>query len=171
MSIVEVDMPSLMGLRCAVSYDFPDGLVMQTVLPLIGFACLGVPTAVASVVVWLQRKQQSRDAVGETERKSKGRSHGVASETLRYCATAMLSLAFLVYPSVSLALFRYFKCVDTGESRVLLADMTIMCNSGKYRGFPAFTLVMILVYPFGIPTMYLGLLLKLCVESNVHKIA
>ena len=83
----------------------------------------------------------------------------------------MLSLTFLVYPSVSLALFRYFKCVDTGESRVLLADMTIMCNSGKYRGFLAYILVMILVYPIGIPAMYFGLLFKLCVGLNVHKIA
>ena len=75
---------------------------------------------------------------------------------------AFLLLLFLIFPSVSAAVLRYFKCVefegvraDGGRQlrRVLLADYNISCDSRTYRGAGmAYAMLMVLVYPVGIPS-------------------
>ena len=52
-----------------------------------------------------------------------------------YTPQAMLTLSFMVYPGVSVLLFRYFKCVPVGGgmSDVLLVDMRIECESVLYQ--------------------------------------
>lgn len=49
--------------------------------------------------------------------------------------------------------------VGGGKSDVLLADMRIECDSTEYLGFIPYVLGMMAVYPFGIPGMYLALLI------------
>merc|ERR1712159_844143 len=89
-----------------------------------------------------------------------GKGKVLAPATFRIGVTTLLSMSFLVYPSVSLGLFRYFKCVDTGTDRVLLADMRISCSGSHYMSSLAYVLVMLIIYPLGIPGSY-ALLLRL----------
>ena len=74
----------------------------------------------------------------------------------------------MVFPSVSACVLRYFNCdffeaIDSdGSSRtikVLLADYSISCDSAKYNGFyMAYALIMVMIYPIGIPCVCFVLL-------------
>lgn len=69
-------------------------------------------------------------------------------------------LVYLVFPSNSSAVLRYFNCVkfDTrGDSsrtiKVLMADMSINCRSERYKLTSIFAWVMVAIYPIGIPVL------------------
>jgi hypothetical protein len=76
---------------------------------------------------------------------------------------SFLFLTFLVLVGTSTKLFHFFKCdsfpeADGGEQRYLFKDYSVDCNSYKYRATVLFVVLMIFVFPVGIPLMYLLLL-------------
>ena len=69
-------------------------------------------------------------------------------------------LVYLVFPSNSSAVLRYFNCVKfdaRGDSsrtiKVLMADMSINCRSERYKLTSIFAWVMVAIYPIGIPVL------------------
>ena len=74
-----------------------------------------------------------------------------------------LLLTYAVLPSVSAKVFMTFLCDAAYEDggyprRFLRADSRIDCDSNEHQGFQAFAVVMIFVYPVGIPLLYFILL-------------
>lgn len=75
-----------------------------------------------------------------------------------------LLLTFLVLISTSTKLFQYFKCSAFDEApkgdpnRYLSADLSIDCDSKRYKSWIWFAVLGLLVYPVGIPLMYWTLL-------------
>ena len=76
------------------------------------------------------------------------------------CLGAVFTLTYLVFPGVSLTVFRTLKCdydISSEESGLgyLKADMGISCKGAKYNDtmLPV-AYFGILLYPFGIPVMY-----------------
>ena len=75
------------------------------------------------------------------------------------CVGAFFTLTYLVFPGVSLTVFRTLKCdhnISSEESGLgyLKADMGISCMSAKYTTMKYVAWVGIFLYPFGIPVMY-----------------
>jgi hypothetical protein len=69
----------------------------------------------------------------------------------------LLSFTFLI--SASTAAFQYFKChefpeADGGTRRFLYKDYAVDCDSARYKTYVPYALLMILIYPIGIPLFY-----------------
>ncbi len=86
-------------------------------------------------------------------------------------SNAFLLLTFLVIVTASSALIQFFKCdsfkipkIDRHKSikreRYLFADYSIDCDSERYLSVKPFAVVMILVYPIGIPMLYFTMLFQ-----------
>ena len=66
-------------------------------------------------------------------------------------------ITYLVLPSVTTMIFQVFDCVTidaAGKDSYLRIDMSISCDTDDYRGWMWFAIVMIIVYPVGIPLFY-----------------
>jgi len=84
----------------------------------------------------------------------------VAGQTLFYI---FLALAFLSLVAVSTVLFNYFKCrsfpeAAGGEKRYLYKDYSVDCDSSRYKTLVWYAIAMVLIYPVGIPLLYVSLL-------------
>lgn len=71
-------------------------------------------------------------------------------------------ISYLVLVGVSTTVFQAFKCesFDNGEMRRLVADYSIDCRSDDRRFYVLYAIVMIFVYPIGIPVVYAVVLIK-----------
>jgi hypothetical protein len=77
-------------------------------------------------------------------------------------------LSYVVLPSVTTIIFQIFICTDidplnetSDEPRLfLLADMSVSCSSSLYDSWKAYAVIMIFVYPIGIPAIYLWFLYR-----------
>ncbi|CAM9560824.1 unnamed protein product [Ascophyllum nodosum] len=70
-----------------------------------------------------------------------------------------LWITFFVYSSASSVVFQMFSCenLNDGES-YLRADYSILCSSSKHQRLQVYAAFMMLVYPVGIPLVYVTLL-------------
>lgn len=76
-------------------------------------------------------------------------------DRMEKCIGAIIMVTFLFLPSSSFVIFQSFSCGDTGQ---LNADQTISCDSPEYNSIIALAAFMLLVWPIGVPVMYLWLL-------------
>lgn len=74
---------------------------------------------------------------------------------------AALFVLFLVYSSVSYTVFQTFVCdeLDNGVS-YLRADYNLTCSTPQYDVYKAYAMVMIFIYPVGVPAIYMLLLAR-----------
>jgi hypothetical protein len=73
-----------------------------------------------------------------------------------FCA---LLLSFIVFSPVSIKVFQTFACenFDDGSSR-MIADYTVHCSGSEYNFYTVYAIIMVLIYPLGVPLMYFTLL-------------
>lgn len=74
-----------------------------------------------------------------------------------------LLFTFLVYISTSSTIFSFFKCDYTFpdiDRSYLEMDYTILCDSERYKEARWFVIIMIFLYPVGIPILYFALLYR-----------
>jgi hypothetical protein len=88
-----------------------------------------------------------------------------------------LAMTFLVYSTVSTAVFQTFACDRTDEdintavrTRYLRADYSVQRDTSEHKLFKVYAAVMIIIYPLGIPALYAWLLWsnrqKICVLNR-----
>ena len=78
-----------------------------------------------------------------------------------------LFLTFLIYPAVSAKVFAVLPCEDFEDgSSFLKADYSLDYQASQRGGWVLFTLIMIAVYPLGIPAMYFAVLYRQRKELN-----
>jgi hypothetical protein len=73
---------------------------------------------------------------------------------------ALLAFTFLIFSPVSTVVFQTFACdylAGTNDSW-LRADYSISCDSDRYKAYRVYGVFMILLYPLGIPALYIYLL-------------
>ena len=75
----------------------------------------------------------------------------------RYLA-CLFYFSYLILPSITSAIFPFFVCTKVENERYLVADMSLNCGSDEWRDGAIFAAFMMLVYPVGIPMMYLWML-------------
>ena len=76
----------------------------------------------------------------------------------RYLA-CLFYFSYLILPSITSAIFPFFVCTEVENERYLVADMNLNCGSDEWRDGAIYAAFMVLVYPVGIPMMYLWMLL------------
>ncbi|CAM9453958.1 unnamed protein product, partial [Chrysoparadoxa australica] len=131
-ALVNLDMSWVFSLGCIVETDFYDSLLVATILPLAFLLIL--------VLAYLRRSRTD---------KARARKY----------QSAFLLVTFLIYSSVSTRVFQTFACDNTWEGNsFLMADYSISCNEGRHKWFRMYAFVMTLIYPIGIPALYLCVL-------------
>ena len=133
-NVVNLNLGWMLSAGCLVDTDFYDNLVVATIVPLVIFGVLAASHKVAS----------RRNCDRQTRVRINNRH-----------ASAVFWVSFLVYASVSAAVFQTFACVDFDNGlSYLRADHSIQCYSTKHTLFRVYAGVMGVVYPFGIPFCY-----------------
>ena len=133
-NVVNLNLGWMLSAGCLVDTDFYDNLVVATIVPLVIFGVLAASHKVAS----------RRNCDRQTRARINNRH-----------ASALFWVSFLVYASVSAAVFQTFACVDFDNGMSYLrADHSLECYSTKHTLFRVYAGVMGVVYPFGIPFCY-----------------
>jgi hypothetical protein len=128
---IDVDMLSF---GCLVSFNFHASLLIRTLWPL---TLLGV-----TMGIHLCPGQGAK---------------ALSSVLMSGCFT----IFFLVYPTTSSKIFSTFQCFsidDPAGSSYLRADFSIDCNTNTHMLMRMYAMVMVLVYPLGMPLVYFYLL-------------
>ena len=137
MAIVNVDVGFLLSNACILTTNFYNRLVLATVGPLvILFAC-------ACTFIIARRRGRGRDFAAEE-----------AALKQRHI-TVVLFIVFFVYSSVSFTVFQTFACdpLDDGKA-YLRADYSITCYTEMYTAYQTYAILMVFVYPVGIPAFF-----------------
>ena len=148
---------TLLSAGCVESYDFLDQLVLATLAPIglaVGMLALFQTQHARLLNAWSSAALEDQDVLDED-----------AKLSLRNAfATVFLFGTYLVYTSCSSAVVRALQC-DTGfddsknsefyQDEYLFVDYTISCLTPRYRLHETYALVMVFVYPLGIPLLYL----------------
>ncbi|KAJ8605816.1 hypothetical protein CTAYLR_000574, partial [Chrysophaeum taylorii] len=152
-----LDFIELGSFNCALQLSYFSKLCVASLLPF-AFAlviCCAYAADLARSRVWRRRDDFE-------ERKERAAS----------MATYLLLLIFYVaLPSCSSYTFRYFSCLnfDRGRGRdnlrVLAVSMDIRCTSPAYRGWLWFVVLMVIVWPIGVP-----LSIAVLLWSNRHRL-
>ena len=141
LSFINLDIGVILSYSCLVSTDFYDHLLLNTIAPLVVLMALSATYSVAQ-----RRNQGSEDAMRKVQHKH---------------LSAGLFVAFFVYSSVSFTIFQTFVCetLDDGVS-YLRADYNLTCDTDRYAIYRAYAIVMMCVYPIGLPAILLWWLLR-----------
>ncbi len=65
---------------------------------------------------------------------------------------------FIAYPSISVKIFRLFRCIPVEGKFWLVADMRLQCFTPRWVGYAVYGLVMAVVYVLGLPVLTIVLL-------------
>ncbi|CAM9578389.1 unnamed protein product, partial [Phaeothamnion confervicola] len=134
--VMTMNLQLVVSLGCLISFDFYEYLLLVTIVPLLVLALLGASLAVA----WTESTSESRweRAVGK---------HSLV----------FMVLTFLIYSTVSTAVFQTFACDDlrtVGAKQYLRVDYRIECYNKRHNSFMIYAAFMALIYPIGIPAIY-----------------
>jgi hypothetical protein len=92
----------------------------------------------------------------------------------RYLA-CLFYFSYLILPSITSAIFPFFVCTEVEKERYLVADMNLNCGSEEWRDGAIYAAFMVLVYPVGLPMMYLWMLYQvkndIIAMSNIYIIS
>jgi hypothetical protein len=65
---------------------------------------------------------------------------------------------FIAYPSISVKIFRLFRCIPVEGKHWLVADMRLQCFTPRWLAFAVYGLAMAVVYVVGLPVVTVALL-------------
>ena len=141
MAIVNVNIGFLLSNACIITTNFYDRLVLATVGPLvILFAC-------ACTFIIAKRRGRSGNS---------GAAQGDADALLKKKhLSVVLFIVFFVYSSVSFTVFQTFSCESLDDDKAYLrADYSITCYTKTYTTYQTYAILMVCVYPVGIPACF-----------------
>lgn len=112
-----------------------------------------IPIAIA-VLIWVKYFLVScmGEACGDT-------SHEAKAKQFAAHMYMFLILTYLVLIGASSKTLHFFKChefelPDGGSESYLWLDYSVDCDGSEYKSYTTFAFVMVLIYPVGIPLMY-----------------
>ena len=135
LSVVNLNLGSILSLWCVVETNFYARLVIATIAPIVVLGILVITYRVAMI-----RNGHSIHAMRVARNKH---------------LSVGLFLLFVVYSSVSYTIFQTFVCdsLDFGVT-YLRADYDLRCWTKAQVGYMTYAGVMVLVYPVGIPAVF-----------------
>lgn len=134
--VVNLNLGWMLSAGCLIDTDFYVNLLVSTIVPL-------VVVGVVAISYKIAKRRHSNSA-----RKTRARIN-------RRHAWVLFWVSFLVYSTVSSAIFQTFACdsFDNGMS-YLRVDHSLECYTQTHTMFRVYAGVMGVVYPFGIPFAY-----------------
>eukprot|EP00953_Heterococcus_sp_UTEX-ZZ885_P008097 4861-Heterococcus_DN1.PRE.2 len=146
----------LLSLSCMTKLNFYERLLLTTLSPIAAVLILGFIYMCIDCKP-VEQVSASRQRVGGHTRRLI-----VLKEKLYL---VFLAMTFLIYSTVSTAVFQTFACDRTDDdvhtnvtTSYLRADYSIQCGTVKHNLYRYYAYIMIAVYPVGIPVMYSWLL-------------
>ena len=130
-------------MSCVLSYNFFNKLLASTLFPLVLAAII---LGLGKLTSLLRRDPADQRAAWI------------------YAYSWFLLLTYVVFTGASTTVLRFFNCVEyvsrdaTGSRetlRVLQADHSISCDSPSYGAWKGYAVIMVFIYPIGIPLLYL----------------
>jgi hypothetical protein len=134
----------LLSLSCLTNLDFYERLLLTTLSPIAGIGVLGLIYMIVN---------HNLGDVSERAVTSKTAKLASFRDTLYL---VLLTMIFLIYSSVSTTVFQTFACEivddsDTTKTNYLRADYSIQCGTAEYKVYRGYAILMVSVYPIGIP--------------------
>ena len=135
LNVVNVNLGFILSISCIMDTNFYGRLLFATIGPLVVLGALAVTYSTASA-----RNRRS--------------PAGIQAAKHKHLAVVPF-VAFIVYSSVSFAIFRTFVCetLDNGVS-YLRADYSLSCSTATHAAMKVYGGVMVAVYPIGIPAVF-----------------
>ena len=157
-SVFSLDFLEIMPLQCVVALNHDHYLFFRTGIPLL-----------LAFMAWAERRRLFASANGKRvkarkhpdkalklEKRAKG-DEAVAGQLGSY----VFLIFYLLYPSISANIFATFQCEtldDPGQSEFLRTDFNVDCKSTLHGITRIYAVVMVFVFPIGVPAMYTYLL-------------
>lgn len=154
----------------ASGFDFVDQLLFQTVYPMVVLCCLAVACKWEMMRSGRRRRSLLEDegegdavkVLADSEEESRQGGRIVS----KYMSVAILFLS-LTLPFTSTIIFSVFPCHDidpdsqvSGDNSYMTADYSVSCESDRYYFALVWAVLMILVYPIGVPVLFACLLYR-----------
>ena len=157
-SVLNLNLFSVIPISCSGTYTFVDTMIVSTAMP------IGV--ALVLFVIFVVSYSHERRLIQRNANRRRGDKAKKFQELQFLYLSYFFYLTYLVLPSVTTTLFQMFICTNVDPSgedsaasdRYLTVDMSISCDSDYYYGGLSYAVIMILVYPVGIPCLYFWLL-------------
>ena len=141
-ALANFDLDWIPSAACIMNVNFYVELIAATAGPLILVASLGLTYTIA-----LHRNRGPERALSAVRRK--------------HANATIIAIALLLYSMASSAVFRAFAYDPLDDGKVYLrSDYRIEYNSLKRKAFQIYAAFMLVVYPFGIPTMFALLIFR-----------
>lgn len=177
--MLSLDFIELMPVGCSVQLNFYHYLLLRTLLPL----AVAAGALIARLKYLRAAKAEGKEQAGapadleesSTVRRVAGGAAAASQQMADRLLTWVFLLFYLVYPSVSSKLFATFQCtlLDDGltpeeSTRILTADLSLDCDATWHGVMQFYAVVMLFVYPFGMPALYAYLLFYKHNKQMVH---
>ena len=149
MSVFSLDIFTVMPLGCTVDLNHDHYLLMRTLIP-IALLCLSSCYRRRLMLLADRDKQNGLPRKAEAD-------EALADQLLTY----NFVLVYLLFPSTSANIFATLQCEtldDPAHSRFLRIDFAVNCDTAFHQLMMAYACLMILIYPIGVPVLYLYLL-------------
>jgi len=150
-----IELPAVMPIACVVQWNFYGSMLVSTLLPLAIISVSGL------VGLWAKGKLnlQSVFRKGEATVEVSALRKWVGDK----CFTANFFIMFILYPTLSQTIFKFFDCetfdgVGEERRRFLRVDLSIDCDSEAHTGMLVAAVMLLLVYPIGIPCYFARML-------------
>jgi len=138
-SIFQINIFALAKMECFIESGFLNHLIFTTVLP------LAIILSFALIYLLSYIYSKKNDAY-----------HSYISNSL---SNFFILITYTLFPSLCATIFSSFVCedFDNGDS-LLRADYSVNCDSSEYTYIYSLAIIMIFIYPIGIPLSYLFIL-------------
>ena len=83
---------------------------------------------------------------------------GTVGLTTQRLIAVLLLLTYLLYPFGCKIIFSMFDCIEIDGQEYLRSDLSIECDAPAHKSAEAFSVLMVLVFPLGLPVLYFGML-------------
>eukprot|EP00455_Lapot_gusevi_P034603 TRINITY_DN381_c0_g1_i1.p1 TRINITY_DN381_c0_g1~~TRINITY_DN381_c0_g1_i1.p1 ORF type:complete len:769 (-),score=306.56 TRINITY_DN381_c0_g1_i1:325-2631(-) len=154
-SLANLDFIRIISAECVFTFNYYANVVFVSASPLILAGLVAVFYLLPKRLGFCSRtKQEAREndiQDDETERRKKLAD----KRSRRRFWRVTLFLLFLIYPTVSSTILKFYDCRDYYGRRLMDADKTVDCDSSDWRNYAVYGAFMILVYPIGIPLFFL----------------
>jgi hypothetical protein len=160
--ILNLDFTWIMSFGCMVTINFYQKLLIVTLTP---FAVVVFLACTYTV----QLRREKVQVVATSVRVMVPARTARLEKALAKHFLAFLATTFLIYSTVSTAVFQTFACdvVDIAAPNIsyLRADYSIQCGTARHKAYKVYAAFMVIIYPVGIPALYAWLL-----WINKHKL-
>jgi hypothetical protein len=155
--VINIDFGWLFSVGCVVHVSFYQRLLLNTLAP---FICAALLCCTYAIARWRHKVQAVAVPVAVSNRSLRTLQRSDKLEQiLAKHLLVFLAMTFLIYSTVSTAIFQTFACdaIADGDS-CLRGDYRTSCNTATHTLYKVYSGITIVVYPIGIPVLYAYLL-------------